>query len=76
MEVGAMNTIKLPQNFYITPSQFAKLVTANDQVRLELTAEGELVVMPPTGGEATHLEFSAVQGFDAADRRQPTGVGV
>lgn len=35
----------------VTPEQFLALVAANRDRRLELTADGRLIVMPPTGGE-------------------------
>jgi Uma2 family endonuclease len=35
----------------VTPEEFARLCQLNRDLRLELTKDGELVVMPPTGGE-------------------------
>ena len=35
----------------VTKEQFTVLAAANRDLRLELTASGELIVMPPTGGE-------------------------
>ncbi len=35
----------------VTPEQFQTLAIANRDLRLELTATGELIVNPPTGGE-------------------------
>lgn len=37
---------------YVTAEQFDRLCHANPDLRLELTKEGELIVMPPTGGES------------------------
>jgi len=34
----------------LTDEQFFQLCQDNDDLRLELTAEGELIIMPPTGG--------------------------
>lgn len=34
----------------LTDDQFYQLCQDNDDLRLELTAEGELIIMPPTGG--------------------------
>ncbi|MEK6286098.1 MAG: Uma2 family endonuclease [Acidobacteriota bacterium] len=34
----------------LTEEQFYQLCQDNDDLRLELTAEGELIIMPPTGG--------------------------
>ncbi|MGL5080662.1 MAG: Uma2 family endonuclease [Microcoleaceae cyanobacterium] len=40
-------TLKL----YVTPEQFVALAASNRDLRLERTAEGELIVNPPTGWE-------------------------
>jgi Uma2 family endonuclease len=44
--------IQIPSDLRVTKEQFLKLVAANDLRRLERGANGELVVNPPTGGEA------------------------
>jgi Uma2 family endonuclease len=36
---------------HVTPEQFDLLCIDNPDLRLELTKDGELIVMPPTGGE-------------------------
>ncbi|NEO04375.1 Uma2 family endonuclease [Moorena sp. SIO3I8] len=45
-----MNTINIPPTFKVTEKQFQILATANREKRLERTANGELIVRPPTGG--------------------------
>jgi Uma2 family endonuclease len=35
----------------VTPEEFERLCELNRDLRLELTKDGELIVMPPTGGE-------------------------
>jgi Uma2 family endonuclease len=47
-----MTAITIPQGFKVTPEQFDELAIANNDVRMELTAQGELIVMAPTGGTA------------------------
>lgn len=42
-------TITIPETFKVSPEQFQQLATVNRDVRLERTATGELIVMPPTG---------------------------
>src|SRR6266852_4038018 len=37
-------------SFRLTDEQFYQLCQDNEDLRLELTAEGELIIMPPTGG--------------------------
>ena len=48
-----METLRLniPPAVGMTDEQFYQLCLANKDWRLELTAEGELIIMPPTGGE-------------------------
>ncbi|ESA34693.1 hypothetical protein N836_14840 [Leptolyngbya sp. Heron Island J] len=42
----------------VTREQFAALVAANRDLRLERTATGHLIVNPPTGGEIGHRNLS------------------
>jgi len=44
-----MTAVEIPDRFQLTSEQFDRLALANETVRLELTAQGELLVMPPTG---------------------------
>ncbi len=50
-------TIKLPPVLKLTNEQFEQLATANRDLGLELTAKGELIIMPPTGGETGDRNF-------------------
>ncbi len=45
--------LNLPKKLglYVTPEQFAALAASNQDLRLERTARGELIVNPPTGWE-------------------------
>lgn len=45
------SSIEIPSNMKITDEQFRQLATANPDLRMERTAEGVLIVMPPTGSE-------------------------
>lgn len=45
-------TLDLSSVIRLTHEQFEQLALANRELRLELTAAGELVLMPPTGGNA------------------------
>jgi Uma2 family endonuclease len=45
-------TLNLPSTVALTDEQFYQLCIANEEWRLELTPEGELIIMPPTGGES------------------------
>lgn len=44
-------TLQLPPALKFTDEEFEQLVAVNKELRLELTVEGELVIMSPTGGE-------------------------
>jgi Uma2 family endonuclease len=47
-----METITIPKGFKVTPEQFEQLADAEQLAKMELTKDGELIVMSPTGGEA------------------------
>ncbi len=44
-------TIVVPDRFIVTQEQFEQIAIANRDLRLERTAKGELIVMPPAGSE-------------------------
>jgi len=44
-------TLNLQPTIKLTDEQFALICSTNRDLRLERTATGELVIMPPTGGE-------------------------
>ncbi|NER20512.1 MAG: Uma2 family endonuclease [Symploca sp. SIO1C2] len=50
-------TLNLPPILKLTDEQFTKLAVANQDLQLELTAKGELVIMPPTGGDTGNRNF-------------------
>lgn len=45
------SAVIIPETFKVTHEQFEQLAAANRDLRLERTATGELIVMPPTGSE-------------------------
>lgn len=53
-------SIELPRELalQVTQEQFEVLSAANSDLQLERTAEGELIVNPPTGGESGRRSFS------------------
>ncbi|MDB9493796.1 Uma2 family endonuclease [Spirulina major CS-329] len=44
------HTVIIPERLKITPEQFTQIAIANRDLRLEQTVTGELIIMPPTGG--------------------------
>ncbi len=53
-----METITIPQGFKVTPEQFEQLAYIEQLARMELTKEGELIIMSPTGGTAGEKNFN------------------
>ena len=47
----ALAPLRLPEDLRLSPEQFGAVCSANPQAVLELTAEGQLIHMTPTGGE-------------------------
>ncbi|MEL6579793.1 MAG: Uma2 family endonuclease [Cyanobacteria bacterium J06621_12] len=47
-----MEAISIPKGFKVTPEQFEQLAYAEQTSRMELTEDGELIIMNPTGGTA------------------------
>lgn len=52
-----------------------ELCAANGELRIERTADGELIIMPPTGGETGNRNFNVTAVLGAWVRRDGTGVG-
>jgi Uma2 family endonuclease len=44
-------TINIPHSFKVSHQQFQEIASVNRDLRLERTATGELIVMPPTGSD-------------------------
>jgi Uma2 family endonuclease len=53
-----MEAISIPPGFRVTPEQFEQLASAEQLTRMELTEDGELIIMSPTGGEAGRKNFN------------------
>lgn len=53
-----MEAISIPPGFRVTPEQFEQLASAEQLTRMELTKDGELIIMSPTGGEAGRKNFN------------------
>jgi len=53
-------TVELPRgvSLYVSREAFAAIAAANRDLRLERTANGQLVVSPPTGGESGRRNLS------------------
>jgi Uma2 family endonuclease len=57
----------------VTPEEFERLCQLNRDLRLELTKDGELIVMPPTGGETGKRNINIAA--DVVIWNRQTGLG-
>ena len=57
----------------VSSEQFDRLCIDNPDLRLELTANGELIVMPPTGGESGEKNLDL--GMDVGFWNRQSGLG-
>lgn len=51
------------------------LCAANSELRIERTADGELIVMPPAGSDTSRRNFALVAEFSTWVKRDGTGIG-
>ena len=66
-------TLNLDSIAHLTQTQFGTLCRENRDVRLELTAEGELVVMPPTGWESGRRNIKLAAQLEIWSEKDGTG---
>jgi Uma2 family endonuclease len=52
-DIEFQSPIRIEPHRRIAQDEFYNLCVANPDLRMELTAQGEIVVMPPTGGETS-----------------------
>jgi Uma2 family endonuclease len=57
----------------VTPEYFDQLCLDNPELRLELTKDGELIVMPPTGGESGKRNFNLATEVGIWNRQTDLG---
>jgi Uma2 family endonuclease len=69
-----MIPIIIPQTLKVTQKQFEELAAANRDVRLERTAIGELIIMPPTGGITGKRNIDIAFQLQAWNRQAGLGV--
>jgi Uma2 family endonuclease len=66
-------TIVIPEAFQVTPEQFEQLAIANRDLMLEGTATGELIAIPPTGGETSNRNLDIEGQLWAWNRKTKLG---
>ena len=68
-----MEAITIPKGFKVTPEQFDQLARAEQLARMELTKDGELIVMSPTGGTAGGKNFNLYLDLGIWNRKTKLG---
>lgn len=64
-----------PEIAPITDEQFYQLCIANRELKLERTAKGDLIIMPPTGGGTGNRNFKIAQQLANWTDNDGTGIG-
>ncbi len=67
-------TLNLEPIIHLTNKQFYQLCQVNRDVRFERTAKGELIVMPPTGGETGNHNIELAFQLQAWSRQNQLGI--
>ncbi len=67
-------TLNFNPIIHFTDEQFYQLCQANRDVRFERTAKGELIVMPPTGGESSKQNASLTAQLWSWNQQSNPGV--
>jgi len=65
-----LEPLLLPWDLRLTPEQFERVCQVNPEAVLELTAEGHLIVMTPTGGETSSRNSQLLFQLQVFCRRQ------
>jgi Uma2 family endonuclease len=67
-------TLNLESITHLTHDQFRELCRDNRDIRLELTAKGELIVMPPTGWESGNRNANLTTDLNIWNRKTNVGM--
>ena len=59
----------------LTDDDFFKLCRQNRELRIEMTKEGDMIVMMPTGGEGGNRNYNLIVEFGIWAKQEGTGVG-
>jgi len=69
----AFLTLRLSPVLELTDEQFFELCQINSDLRMERTAEGEIIVMAPTGGETSNRNSEIIRRVGNWARQDGTG---
>jgi len=74
-QTGAAIVLDLRPVIDLSDEQFYQLCRANHELRFERTAEGEILIMPPTGSRTGQRNFMLTTLFGIWVQQDGTGVG-
>ncbi len=66
--------VKIPTSLKLSDEQFLQFVKANADLRMERTAQGELIIMSPTGSEGGSRNFEVNVDLGAWNRQARLGI--
>jgi crotonobetainyl-CoA:carnitine CoA-transferase CaiB-like acyl-CoA transferase/Uma2 family endonuclease len=67
-------TLAVTLHWPMSDEQFATLCALNPELRFEYTSTGDLIIMPPTGGDTGHSNANLTTDFTLWARRDGTGL--
>jgi Uma2 family endonuclease len=67
-------TIRFGRLMKLTDDQLYELCQLNPELRIERTAQGELLIMPPTGGETSKRNFDLIVAVGIWARQDNSGI--
>jgi Uma2 family endonuclease len=67
--------LKMSPAIEMTDDQFFEFCQLNRNLRIERTAKGELIIMPPTGSETGNRNFDLIVQLGIWTRQDGTGIG-
>jgi Uma2 family endonuclease len=70
----ASPSVKVPASLRLSDEQFLQFVKANADLRMERTAQGELIVMSPTGSEGGSRNFEVNVDLGTWNRQVRLGI--
>lgn len=73
-KIAPFFTLEL-RNIRLTAEQFQRICRDNRDLRLELTSDGDLIIMPPTGSKTGQRNFNLNRQFAIWVEQDGTGVG-
>ena len=67
--------LRLAPVIEVSDQQFFELCQLNRDLRIERTSQGDLVIMPPTGGETGRMNFELTGFFGHWVQADSSGIG-